>query len=81
MSKIDDLKQAIAKLELDLAELSDAERHLSYWQDHDLNRRDGSSAQDARNEEIGRNANTRIRDAKHTVKSQKALVKALTTAI
>lgn len=81
MSKIDDLKEAVAKLEVDLAALGDAERGLSNWEDHDLNRRDGSGAQDARHEEMGRNASMRVTEAKHKVESQKTLVAALTGAI
>jgi hypothetical protein len=81
MNKIDALKQAVAKLEADLASLDNAERELSNWEDHDLTRRDGSSAQDARNEEMGRDARMRVRDAKHQVDAQKSAVAALTNAI
>lgn len=81
MSKIDDLKEAVAKLEVDLAALSDAERDLSNWEEQDLKPRDRSSAQDARHEEMGRNASMRVRDGKHKVDSQKALVAVLTSAI
>ncbi len=81
MSKIDDLKQAVAKLEVDVAALSDAERDLSNWEDQDLNRRDDSSAQDARHEEMGRNESMRVREENHKIESQKALVVALTSAI
>lgn len=81
MNKIDQLKQAVAKLETDLFALQSAESERSQWEDNDLTRRDGSSAQDARNDAIGRDASTRVMEAKHEVKLQKALVEKLASAI
>jgi hypothetical protein len=80
MSKMDELKQAVAQLEVDIAELSAAEKELSNWEDHDLHRRDGSGAQDARNEESGRDVRDRVWQAKQKVESQKRLIATLANA-
>jgi hypothetical protein len=81
MKKILELKQAVEQLEACIAELSDAEKELSNWQYQDLHRRDGSSAQDARHEEFGREARDRVWQAKQKTESQKKLIATLTSAV
>lgn len=81
MSSIEDIKQAVAKLEIDLAALRNAEQDLSNWEHHDLHRRDGSSAQDARHDEIGQTSRADVRDARSQVESQKALIARLLNGI
>lgn len=81
MSNIDDIKQAVEKLGVDLATLRDAEQDLSNWEHSDLHRRDGSSAQDARHDEIGRSSREDVADARSQVESQKALIARLLNGI
>lgn len=81
MSKIEELKQAVEKLEVCVTALVDAERDRSNWEDHDLSRRDGSSAQDARHEEMGRTASMRVNEARREVEAQKSVVAALSKVI
>lgn len=81
MNKIEELKQAVAKLESDLTELAGAERGLSNWQDQDLNRRDGSSAQDARHDEMGRQASMKLTVVQRQVDEQKTSIVALVKVI
>jgi len=77
MSNIDALKQAVAKLENDLVGLRNAEQDLANWESHDLTREDGSGAQDARHEEIGRSSREDVSEARREVASQKAVVATL----
>ncbi|WP_298151078.1 hypothetical protein [Flavobacterium sp.] len=81
MNEIEKLKQAVAKLESDLTVLAGAEEYLSMWEDRDINRSDGSMAQDARHAETGRNASHRVLAARRQVENQKALVAELAKAI
>lgn len=81
MSKIEELNQAKAKLEIDLAALRDAESDLSFWKYQDMNRSDGSGSQDARHDKMGRDAQDRVDHAKNQVEKQKALVQELEKAI
>lgn len=81
MGIIEDLKQAVARLENDLVKLRDAEQDLSNWESHDLTREDGSGAQDARHQEIGRSSRDDVSEAKRQVEAQKALVASLLNGI
>lgn len=81
MRKILELKQAVAQLEVDVAVLSTAEKALSDWQRHGLERRDGSDSQDALHEEQGQNVRARLWQAKRQVESQKKLVASLASAV
>lgn len=81
MSKVLELKQAVEKLEVDIAELEAAEKELSAWRDYDLHRRDGSAGQDALHEEHGQEVRDRVWQAKRKVESQKKLVSSLANAV
>jgi hypothetical protein len=81
MSKIEELKDAVHQLEVDVAALTDAMREVEKWRGHDLNRRDGSSAQDERHERMGREARDLVWQARQKVKSQNELIAKLINAI
>ncbi|GKS87486.1 hypothetical protein AVMA1855_25060 [Acidovorax sp. SUPP1855] len=81
MSKIVELKDAVHQLETDVAALTAAEREVENWSYQDLNRRDGSSAQDERHERMGREARESAWQAKQKVNSQKNLIAELARAI
>lgn len=53
-NEIQDQREALEK------ELRDTLNDLACWEDRDLNRGDGSGAQDARHEEIGRSLRARV---------------------
>ena len=46
-----------------------------------MHRREGSAAQDARHEEIGRRARERVNEARQAVESKKKVITALTIAV
>lgn len=77
MREIEELQQALDLLNKYVAELTDAQSELSSWQSHDLHRKDGSGAQDARHEKHGRDAQDDVYDAKRKVESQARIVAAL----
>ena len=81
MKKIEELKNAVNQLEVDVAALKDAEQAVKNWQYGDLHRQDGSSAQDARHERMGREAHERVSQASQKVCLQKALIAKLTNEI
>ena len=81
MGKIEELKQAADQLEKDLAALGSAESDLAMWKYHDSIRGDGSSYQDARHEQIGRDAEDLVDNAKCKVERQKALISELLNSI
>lgn len=81
MSKIDELKGAVNQLEVDVAELTDAEKAEEQWSHLDLTRRDGSGAQDERHESSGEKARERVWRAKQKVNTQKELIANLTNAV
>jgi hypothetical protein len=81
VNKVDELKQVVEQLGVDLAELSAAEGELSNWYSYDLRRSDGSARQDALHEEHGREAENRVSQAKKRVESQKKLVSSLVNAL
>ena len=81
MNKIVELKNAVAQLEIEVAALTDAEREVANWDYSDLQRQDGSSAQDERHERLGRNARERVWQARQKVNLQKDLIANLTSAI
>ncbi len=81
MNKIVELKNAVAQLEIEVAALTDAEREVANWDYSDLQRQDGSSAQDERHERLGRNARERVWQARQKVNLQKDLIAKLTSAI
>ena len=55
-------------------ELAGAFQDLSMWKEHDMNRRDGSGAQDRRHEETGEWIRERVNDAQRAVAAQKSLI-------
>lgn len=81
MNKIEELKAAVGELEIAVVELQNAESALDSWDNHDMRREDGSTAQDARHEEIGRRARERVNEARQIINSKKELVAALTVAV
>jgi hypothetical protein len=81
MSKIEELKYAVHQLEVDVAALTDAMREVENWRGHDLNRRDGSSAQDERHARRGEDASELVWQARQKVKLQNELIAKLTNAI
>lgn len=81
MNKIVELKDAVQQLEVDVAALKDAEQGEAEWTRHDLNRRDGSGAQDERHDRMGREARERVWRAKQKVNTQKALIANLANGI
>jgi hypothetical protein len=81
MSTILELKQAVQQLEVDIVDRSNAEREDSNWRDHDAHRSDGSGAQDARHEEIGRNTRERLLQAERKVKLQKEVIATILSTV
>lgn len=81
MNNIEELKQAVAKLESGLIELARAQVEVSNWQDQNLTRRDGSIAQDTRNDEMGRQADMKLMLAQRQVDEQKTSIVAVVNAI
>jgi hypothetical protein len=81
MSKIVELKSAVNQLEVDIAELTDAENAEAQWSHQDQNRRDGSGAQDERHDRMGRDARDRVWRAKQKVNTQKTLIANLANVI
>lgn len=51
-------------------QLADAEAALSQWEDRDLNRRDGSMAQDRRHEDRGERLRQEVERLSHQVRSE-----------
>jgi hypothetical protein len=81
MNNIEELKQSVAKLESGLIELARAQVEVSNWQDQNLTRRDGSIAQDTRNDEMGRQADMKLMLAQRQVDEQKTSIVAAVNAI
>lgn len=54
------------------AELQSAESELQSWEAYDMRRSDGSGAQDARHEQLGRDAAERVYKAQKRVSEQRA---------
>lgn len=81
MNKIVELNDAVRQLGVLVAALAAAEKELENWRYSDLNRRDGSSAQDERHERIGRDASERVSQARQKVNLQKDLIAKLNSAI
>lgn len=74
----EDTKEAAqAKLVTLKAELKSADDELSSWYHHDLNRRDGSGAQDRRHEERGDSLKERLYQAGKKVEAQEQLIASL----
>ena len=63
--------QQLAQLE---QELKEAEEALAQWQEYDLNRRDGSGAQDRRHEERGERMRNAVWSARQAVDARKRYV-------
>ena len=80
MTKVDELKQAVVDLEVDLQALGEAKRELDSWHDYDRNRRDGSTRQDAMHEQSGEDARHSVWSAERKVEAQKRLVASLVSA-
>lgn len=81
MSKVDELKQAVEQLQVDVADLHAAENELNGWHEHDLRRRDGSTRQDTLHEEHGQELRDSVWHAKRKVESQKGLISTLLSAV
>lgn len=81
MNEFEELTKAVGQLEVDVAALKGAEMELKNWQYSDLYRQDGSSAQDARHEWLGREARERVSKASHKVSLQKSLIAKLTNDV
>lgn len=64
---------ALEKLNALEQELTDAIQDLAMWRQQDMHRSDGSGAQDARHEETGIWARSRVQSAEQAVKAQKAI--------
>lgn len=80
MTKVEELKQAVADLEADLQALGEAKRELDSWYDHDRTRRDGSTRQDAMHEKSGEDARHAVYVAERKVESQKRVIASLANA-
>lgn len=80
MTKVDELKRAVADLEADLQVLGEAKRGLDSWYDYDRTRRDGSARQDAMHEQSGEDARHAVYVAERKVEAQKAAIASLVKA-
>ena len=80
MTKVEELKQAVAALEDDLQELAKAKRELDSWYDYDRTRRDGSTRQDAMHEQSGEDARHAVYVAERNVEARKRVIASLANA-
>lgn len=78
MKKIDELKAA---LEVEIDALAAADREVANWSYQDLHRQDGSGAQDARHERIGRETREHASHVRQKVESLKNQIAELTKGI
>ena len=80
MTKVEELKQAVAALEADLFTLGEAKRELDSWRDYDRTRRDGSNRQDAMHEQSGEDARHAVHVAERKVEARKKEIASLADA-
>lgn len=78
---IEQLQEANAALSGLLADLASAKARRRSWEQHDLEREDGSSVQDARHNDEGDRLQDELRHASHAVKAQISVLKKLGDAL
>lgn len=74
MSESPEKLAALAQLAQLEEELAGALRDLANWKEHDMNRSDGSGAQDRRHEETGEWIKERVYEAQQAIASLKAQI-------